>query len=40
MGWNAALESHVSVTIKRMLGCEDTALPEYESVGAAGMDVS
>ena len=33
------LKSHVSVPIKRMSGCEDIALPAYESIGAAGMDV-
>lgn len=33
------LKSLVSVPIKRMPGCEDIALPAYESIGAAGMDV-
>jgi dUTP pyrophosphatase len=33
------LKSDVSIPIKRLSGCEDIALPAYESIGAAGMDV-
>jgi dUTP pyrophosphatase len=30
----------ISIPIKRIAGSEDIALPEYQSAGAAGMDVS
>jgi dUTP pyrophosphatase len=33
------LKSYISIPIKRMSGCEDIALPKYESIGAAGLDV-
>jgi dUTP pyrophosphatase len=33
------LESDILIPIKRIAGSEDIALPAYQSVGAAGMDV-
>jgi len=33
------LDPEVSISIRRIAGSEDIALPEYQSIGAAGMDI-